>query len=186
MVRPILFLIWILFGLGASNCFAAPAETEFWLKSKISVSPDGLWKLERSPNHEGTKTVYLTGPGVRGMEVQRTERWVAVLWAPKGNAVIINNHVGSNRERCVIVVVGKDVTIHDVTDEVCRAIWGGREMPPIAHVYIDGHKWLGSDEVAIKVEEYAWEGVRDADYQVRYRLGKGVVEVREEKEKTNG
>jgi hypothetical protein len=114
-----------------------------------------------------TETTLLTYP-----------RWIATLWSPRGDRLIVNDHAGSNYSDAYVFVFSHGVRHINIQEQLKRDFPGNPTLFQNDHVYIDGVRWMGENRIEIKVYGHGSANPGGFVEYFEYRLGAKISKLR--------
>lgn len=110
-------------------------------------------------------------------------RFAEVAWSPSGNALIINDHGGSDYTNCIVFLFGKEKKIIKLKEFLRQKIGDNKSIFKNHHVYIEGMKWLSENKVKIKISGYGNVDPEGFILWYEYTIGDGFRFIKKENRK---
>ncbi len=98
-------------------------------------------------------------------------RYVDVLWSPKGTALLVNDHGGSDFTNSLIFLLEGKENFFDVKKEMKYYLQDNKHLFGNHHVYIEGVKWCGEEKVLIRISGYGDIDPKGFVLKYEYTLG---------------
>ena len=147
-----------------------------------TVSPDGKHVLINIDSEGDSQTAYLgDNHALYLLDLETTKiekirsygRNVEVLWSPKGSALLLSDHRGSDFTDTIIYMLNGKKRQIDMERELRRQMGDNQSIFNNHHVYVTGVGWLGEDKVEIKIWGYGDIDPRGFTLRYEFTIGDG-------------
>ena len=166
--------------LGAALILGASAKQASFPGSKSETkSPDGRYTirnmddLHADPAHS---LILIDSKSGKEDKVYEYGRHVDVLWSPASDALIINDHGGSDFSRAVLLTLPSGEKHGDLWKELTKFLESRGDAQTAlgnGHVYFTVEKWLNDREFRCKLTGYGPANPKGFTQRYIYEIGQG-------------
>jgi len=100
-------------------------------------------------------------------------RYVDVLWSPKGTGLIVNDHGGSDYANSIIFLFNGVRKSIDLKATLLKTMSENKSIFGNHHVYIEGVEWLDENRVKVKISGYGDIDPNGFTLWYEYTIGDG-------------
>ena len=100
-------------------------------------------------------------------------RYVDVLWSPKGTGLIVNDHGGSDYANSIIFLLNGVKKSVDLKATLRQKISENKSIFGNHHVYIEGMEWVDENRVKVKISGYGDIDPNGFEIWYEYTIGNG-------------
>lgn len=101
------------------------------------------------------------------------DRYIEVLWSPKGTALIVNDHGGSDYTNSIIFLLNDWKKKIDVKEQIRLRMGNNKSIFGNHHVYIEGIEWIDENNIKIKIYGYGEVDPDGFTLWYEYKIGEG-------------
>lgn len=152
-------------------------------------SPDGKYVLINVDSENEKQSLSLGGNHALYLQNLKTgkqkkiysyDRYIEILWSPKGSKLLINDHGGSDYSFPIIFLINDNKQPIDVGKQIKEnmAMASNQSISGNHHVYIVGTKWLDENRVKIKIYGYGDVDPRGFTLWYEYSIQNGFKSIR--------
>ncbi len=160
-------------------CYAAASAVQFPNEGTSAISPNGKYIVNSIENTSGRTNHVLIledSSSSKKWPFYEYDRHVEVLWSPKGDRLIINDHAESNQSTCIL---------YDVSHRTMENLWkiienSGIEKSALSndHVYVSCARWLADDRVEVALSAYGDANPEGIDKVGNYQVGSNQIKLK--------